>query len=183
MSGKRTRETRTAGGNRRQQPQYYCTGTGVVSTLEADASAPLGDLALSSNTAMANACTGDLGGICGGNHRSGVCICAFWVPGSARGVAGRAFPAMLRARARREGGCQFSVIYTGGGGSRNRTVGRGPFFSHRGSTFLCDSSRCQDFVTFFTEKTGPSYLSKYAESVISYPPKHTNVQPWNSSKH
>ena len=44
-------------------------------------------------------------------------------------------------------------------------------------------SRCQDFVTFFTEKTGPPYLSKYAESVISYPPKHTNVQPWNSSKH
>ena len=140
MSGKRTRETRTAGGNRRQQPQYYCTGTGVVSTLEADASAPLGDLALSSNTAMANACTGDLEGICGGNHRFGVCICVFWVPGSARGVAGRAFPAMLRARARREGGCQFSVMYTGGGGSRNRTVGRGPFFLHRGSTFLCGSS-------------------------------------------
>jgi hypothetical protein len=44
-------------------------------------------------------------------------------------------------------------------------------------------SRCQDFVTFFTEKTGPPYLSKYAESVISYPPKHTNMQPWNSSKH
>jgi hypothetical protein len=39
-------------------------------------------------------------------------------------------------------------------------------------------SRCQDFVTFFSEKTGPSYLSKYAESVISlkllrsfYPPR------------
>ena len=32
------------------------------------------------------------------------------------------------------------MIFTGGGGSRNRTVGRDPFFSGRGSTFLCDSS-------------------------------------------
>ena len=86
-------------------------------SLEADASARLGDLALSADTAMdnasANSRAGDLGGICGGCNRSEVCSCVFLVSGSARGVARRAFPAMLQAARARADTCQFSLIFTG----------------------------------------------------------------------
>jgi hypothetical protein len=72
-----------------------------------------------------------------------------------------------------EGGAKMWVLV-------NQKISTPKTFTRFGSISI---SRCQDFVTFFTEKTGPSYLSKYAEPVIPYPPKHTNVQPWNSSKH
>ena len=89
---------------------------------------------------MANSCTGDLGGICGGWHLSGVCMYVFLVIGTARGAAGRAFPAMLRARACKSRRCQFSVIFTGAADARKSSVGRSPFFQPRGSLFLCGSS-------------------------------------------
>ena len=59
-------------------------------------------LALLSDTAMDNSFTGDLRGgpgICGGWHLYGVCMYVFLVLGAARIAAGRAFPALLRARA------------------------------------------------------------------------------------
>jgi hypothetical protein len=101
----------------------------------------LGDVALLCDNAMANSCTGDLGGICGGWHLSGVCMYVFLVLGTARGAAGRAFPAMLRARACKSRRCQFSVIFTGAADARKSSVGRSPFFQPRGSLFLCGSSR------------------------------------------
>ena len=64
----------------------------------------------------------------------------FLVLGTARGAAGRAFPAMLRARARKSRRCQFSVIFTGAADARKGSVGRSPFFQPRGSLFLCGSS-------------------------------------------
>ena len=83
---------------------------------------------------------GRLGGIYGGWHLSRVCMHVFLVLGTARGAAGRAFPAMLRARARKSRRCQFSVFFTGAADARKGSVGRSPFFQPRGSLFLCGSS-------------------------------------------
>ena len=113
-------------------------GDRCSSRMDAAASCWLGDVAF--DNAMANSCTGDLGGICGGWHLSGVCMHVFLVLGTARGAAGRAFPAMLRARACKSRRCQFSVIFTGAADARKSSVGRSPFFQPRGSLFLCGSS-------------------------------------------
>ena len=76
-------------------------------------------LALLSDTAMDNSFTGDLRGgpgICGGWHLSGVCMYVFLVLGTARGAAGRVFPAMLRAR-------ESGVLRTPESGLRSPTPG------------------------------------------------------------
>ena len=111
-------------------------GDRCTSRLEAAASCWLGDLALLSDNANANSFAADLGGICGGWHLSAVCMYVFLVLGTARGAAGRAFPAMLRARACKSRRCQFSVIFTGAADARKSSVGRSPFF-HLVGHFFC----------------------------------------------
>jgi hypothetical protein len=64
----------------------------------------------------------------------------FLVLGSVRGAAGRAFPAMLQARACKSRRCQFSVIFTEPVDARKSRVVRSPFLSRSGSTLLCGSS-------------------------------------------
>ena len=116
-------------------------GDRCSSRMDAAASCWLGDVAF--DNAMANSCTGDLGGICGGWHLSGVCMYVFLVIGTARGAAGRAFPAMLRARAlysvQESQVPVFSYFYWSGGREKKQ-CGSQPFFSTRGSLFLCGSS-------------------------------------------